>query len=88
MKIYVELDKATNVIKDLKSNCDNRFYDEALMDACSELYGLKPANVVPITYADYKWMGTYYNCSGCNEKYYDTKIRKYCSECGAKFKGE
>ena len=36
----MSLGDAVNSIKGLTGNCDHRFYDEGLVDACSELIGL------------------------------------------------
>ncbi len=40
----IDCNEAIQVIKDLKGNCDHRFYDEALIDAQSELLALPTRN--------------------------------------------
>lgn len=87
-KVYIELGEAINAIKSSRGNCDNRFYDEGLMDACSELIGLKPADVKPVCHGKWIWMGTHHVCSVCRKKYFDTNDnRRYCSNCGSKMDG-
>ena len=90
-KVYIELGAAINSIRSLRGNCDHRFYDEGLMDACSELIGLKPSDVKPVQHG--KWIkascsGKYgdAHCSECNN--FDWSDCKYCPSCGAKMNGK
>ena len=41
MEHYIKIEEAIKAIKHLKGNCDSRFYDEALIDAQSELLELR-----------------------------------------------
>lgn len=92
-KVYIELGEAINAIKSSRGNCDSRFYDEGLMDACSEIIGLKPADVEPVVHG--KWIpiinyfhgkpdGRYY-CSECHRV--ETMKGIYCRLCGALMDG-
>jgi hypothetical protein len=97
-KVYIELGDAVNSIKGLTGNCDHRFYDEGLVDACSELIGLKPADVAPVIYGEWihsdrglDMVGDF-ECSLCHSpsgiKRFCTESRyKFCPDCGAKMKG-
>ena len=87
-KIYIELDEAINTIRNLRGNCDHRFYDEGLMDACSELYGLKPVDVAPVVRATWKLntdgSGTCSNCHFTQQAVWDDDHwQRYCGVCGA-----
>ena len=87
-KVYIELGEAINIVRNLKGNCDHRFYDEGLMDACSELIGLKPADVVEARRTSWKYNehGQMF-CSWCG-LYPELAIEKpYCPHCGAKMDG-
>jgi hypothetical protein len=89
-KVYIELGAAINSIRSLRGNCDHRFYDEGLIDACSELIGLKPVNVELTRHG--QWIKAPYSekcgdsyCSECN--HFDWSDCKYCSDCGCKMDG-
>lgn len=96
-KVYIELGEAINAIKSSRGNCDHRFYDEGLMDACSELIGLKPADVEPVRHGE--WIDKCvrdWHCSLCDceiqkvrkvDGYYYDDLPNYCPECGAKMDG-
>jgi hypothetical protein len=92
-KVYIELGEAINAIKSSRGNCDHRFYEEGLMDACYEIIGLKPADVKPVRHGRWLDMDSFdahyqpiYQCSECGKQVADNYIscHKYCLHCGAK----
>jgi hypothetical protein len=93
-KIYIELGEAINAIKSSRGNCDHRFYDEGLMDACSELIGLKPADVKPVVHGMWRILdnteyGIDVECSECKNKAFFSRhsAAKFCPNCGATMDG-
>ena len=92
-KVYIELGEAINAIKSSRGNCDHRFYDEGLMDACSELIGLKPVDVEPVRHGEWIWKELYGEvgymlvCSECEESEGACEKFDYCPNCGAKMDG-
>ena len=84
--IYVDLKEAITAVRALRDNCDHKFYDEALMDACSELLGLTPAKVSPRIVGD--WLTAedengfkQFRCSNCKTEV--VAKTRYCPYCGA-----
>lgn len=84
-KVYIELGDAVNSIKGLIGNCDHRFYNEGLTDACSELIGLKPADVAPVICGNWLEDGAHgIRCSNCSYKAWNYHNTPYCPNCGSR----
>ena len=61
----------------------------AVETAFEELYSLPAADVAPVVHAQWRYVGSNWECSNCLFPVYSkSKYYHYCPQCGARMGGE